>query len=200
LPLAAANEDGAHDLSADDLKWQYTVDLLEAVRLDPGAFELVSGPALSAAVAANEAFARVRRSNQALDRLLAAREDEARESFANAHALMLSRLKANQAWEHQVLTETVDDIEGKWAILMLLPNGPYESVANETAEQMAQDAGEGTLSTEQQALYEVARALADAFKGNGRGGELSWKRLAANFNQAPRGGDDKVGFDTTVRH
>ena len=68
-------------------------------------------------------------------------------------------------------------------------------VANETAEQMAQDAGEGTLSTEQQALYEVARALADAFKGNGRGGELSWKRLAANFNQAPRGGDDKLAFD-----
>jgi hypothetical protein len=200
LPLAAANEDGAHDLSADDLKWQYTVDLLEAVRLDPGAFELVSGPALSAAVAANEAFSRVRRSNQALDRLLSAREDEARESFANAHALMLSRLKASQAWEHQVLTDTVDDIEGKWAILLLLPNGPYESVANETAEQMAQDAGEGTLSTEQQALYEVARALADAFKGNGRGGELSWKRLAANFNQAPRGGDEKIGFDTTVRH
>jgi hypothetical protein len=177
------------------LKWQYIADLLEAVRLNPGAYELVSGPALGAAVAANEAFTRVRRSHQALDRLLASRDEEAHESFTNARALLLNRLAPHQTREHQILRDAIDEIDQNWPILMLLPNGPYEAVLKETVEAMEADAGDGGLSTEEAALYDIARALADAFKDNGRSGELSWRRLEASFNQAPRGGDPRVALD-----
>jgi len=191
LPLAA-NED---DIDAEELKWQYIADLLEALRLSLSSFELVSGPAIGAAIAANEAFERVRRSNQALDRILAARYEEARESFKNARALLLNRLKPRQDWEHQVLRDAVDEIEHSWGILMLLPNGPYEAVLRETIEAMEADSGSGSLSTEQQALYDIAKKLVDAFGNNGRGGELSWHRLAANFDQTPRPGDVSYAQD-----
>jgi hypothetical protein len=195
LPPVAANEDGQEAGIAHDLKWQYIADLLEAVRLNPGAYELVSGPALGAAVAANEAFTRVRRSHQALDRLLASRDEEAHESFTNARALLLNRLAPHQTREHQILRDAIDEIDQNWPILMLLPNGPYEAVLKETVEAMEADAGDGGLSTEEAALYDIARALADAFKDNGRSGELSWRRLEASFNQAPRGGDPRVALD-----
>jgi hypothetical protein len=37
--------------------------------------------------------------------------------------------------------------------------------------------------------------LVDAFKGNGRGDELSWRRLEAGFNQAPLAGEKRAAFD-----
>ncbi len=190
----AANEDGEQE-SAHELRSRYVIDLLEAMRVDPGSYELVSGPALGAAVAANEAFARVRRSHQALDRLLAGREEEAHISFANARSFLLNRLKPHQSWEQQVLMGAIDEIDQNWPIVMLLPNGPYEAVLKETVEAMEADAGAGALSTEEAALYDIARALTDAFKSNGRSGELAWRRLEASFNQAPRGSDPRVAFD-----
>jgi hypothetical protein len=192
LPLAAANED---DPDAEELKWQYIGELLEALRLSASAYELVSGPALGAAVAANEAFTRVRRSNRALDRILATREEEAYESFTNARAFLLNRVKPHQGREYQVLRQAIDDLERSWPILMLLPNGPYEAVLKETVEAMEADSGAGNLSTEDQALYDLARALVAAFRSNGRSGELSWRRLAANFDQTPHVGDARLALE-----
>jgi hypothetical protein len=199
LPPAGANEDNAQAESAHELRSRYVADLLGAMRVDAGAYELVSGPALGAAVAAKEAFTRVRRSNQALDRLLAARDEEAHESFTNARSFLLSRLKPHQSWEQQVLMGAIDEIDQNWPIVMLLPNGPYEAVLKETVEAMEADAGAGGLSTEEASLYEIARALADAFKNNGRSGELAWRRLEAAFDQAPRGGEPRIAFDDGSR-
>ncbi len=196
LPPAAANED---NLDADELRWQYIADLQEALRLNPSGYELVSGPALGAAVAANEAFARVRRSNNQLEKLLAARDQEAQESFTNAGEMLLNRLKPHQEWERQVLIDAIDELERNWAILMLLPNGPYEAEIKKTVEIMEPDSGAGSLSAEEQALYDIARELAEAFKHNGRSGELSWRRLAASFDQTPRGGGAHLALDDDDR-
>jgi len=70
---------------------------------------------------------------------------------------------------------------------MLLPSGPYESVLHDLVESLEADAGGGRLSSEQSALYEIARALADAFKASARSNETSWRRLETRFNDVPRG-------------
>jgi hypothetical protein len=57
------------------------------------------------------------------------------------------------------------------------------------------DAGNGALSTEDEALYDIARGLSSAFNSNGRGSELSWRRLEAGFDQAPRGGGTRITLD-----
>ncbi len=65
----------------------------------------------------------------------------------------------------------------------------------ETVEIMEPDAGDGRLSTEQQSLYEIARALAEAFRSNGRSSEISWRRSTANFDQTPRGSDPRLALE-----
>jgi hypothetical protein len=178
-------QDAARDGStAADLKWEYMSDMLQAIGLDPRRYELLIGPAVAAGVAANEALQRVRRSIPALEGILKDRDEEARESFSNAQSLMLSRLKPDQTWELQVLRDAIDEVERNWPVLMLLPNGPYEQELKDTVRGMEADAGAGGLSSEEEALYRLARALTDAFAGNGRSGELSWRRLASSFEQA----------------
>ncbi len=66
----------------------------------------------------------------------------------------------------QLLDDAYQELDQHWPVLMLLPNGPYESVVHELVERLEPDAGAGRLSNEQQALYDIARALADAFTGN----------------------------------
>ena len=60
---------------------------------------------------------------------------------------------------------------------MLLPNGPYESVLRDLVESLEADAGAGRLSNEQTALYDIARALADAFQGKRAQQRNLWRRL-----------------------
>jgi hypothetical protein len=194
LPLAAANEDG-DDEGAHELRVQFVSDLLEALRLDPATYELVTGPEFAAAVAANEAFTRARQSNQALDERLTERDEQAHMSLDHAYSLLKSKLKPREIVERQALRAAYEEIEEAWSVLMLLPNGPYETVLKEIIEVLEPDAGDDRLSTEHASLYEIARALADAFKSNTRSNESAWRRLEASFNQAPRSGDQRIAFD-----
>jgi hypothetical protein len=68
-------------------------------------------------------------------------------------------------------------------------------VLKSMVEVLEADAGAGGLSTEQTELYDIARALVEAFRGNARGNEVSWRRLEASFNQAPLAGEKRVAFD-----
>ncbi len=103
--------------------------------------------------------------------------------------------KLRDGRELDLLGDAYHEIDQCWSVLMLLPNGPYETVLKEIVEALEPDAGAGVLSTEENALYEIARALAKAFRANARTNELSWRRLEAGFNQAPRGGDPRIAMD-----
>ncbi len=195
LPPAAANEDDEEPESALDVRSRFVAQLLAALRLDPAIYERIEGAAFVAAVAANEAFVRARQSNKALDDHLTERDEQARISLDHAYTLLKGKLRAGESRELQLLGDAYHEIDQCWSVLMLLPNGPYETVLKEIVEALEADAGSGVLSTEESALYDIARALADAFKANVRTNELSWRRLEANFNQAPRSSDPRVAFD-----
>jgi hypothetical protein len=195
LPFSAANEDDARADGMDALKAEFMADLLVAIGLDPARYEKITGPAFAAAVAANEAFTRARHSNQQLDEYLTERDEQARMSLDQAFSLLMDRLSSNRDIERQVLAESFDEIDQHWSVLMLLPNGPFENVMREIVDMLEADAGNGVLSTEDEALYEIARKLADAFKSNARGNELSWRRLEAGFRQVPRSTDPRISLD-----
>ena len=180
---------------ASALRARYIARLLEAMNLDPTFFEDLHGAAFGAAIAANEAFTRARHSNQMLDQQLTVRDEEAQISLDQAYTHLKGKLRPGADWERQLLRDAYQEIEQSWPVIMLLPNGPYETVLKSMVEALEADAGAGGLSTEQTELYDIARALVDAFRGNARGNEVSWRRLEAGFNQAPLAGEKRVAFD-----
>ncbi|MCK9912219.1 hypothetical protein MXD81_23900, partial [Microbacteriaceae bacterium K1510] len=85
---------------------------------------------------------------------LRTRDDEARLSFDEAYSLIKNTLAPHASWDRQMLDDSYQELDQHWAVLMLLPNGPYESVLREVVENLEADAGAGRLSNEQQALYD----------------------------------------------
>ena len=110
----------------------------------------MSGNAHVAAIAANEAFNRARRSNASLDVLLRKREDEARLSLDEAYTALKSKLRPQASWDLQMLDDAYQELDQHWAVLMLLPHGPYELVLRDLIDSLEADAGAGRLSNEQQ--------------------------------------------------
>ncbi len=96
-----------------------------------------------------------------------------------------------------MLADAYQDLDQSWPVLMLMPNGPYESLLRDIVEALEADAGAGRLSGEDNDLYESARSLAEAFKANGRNSDTSWGRLEAGFNSAQR--QTRVVFDDDGR-
>ncbi len=164
----------------------FVAQLLAALNLRTESWERISGNAHMAAIAANEAFNRARRSNAALDAILRKRDDEARLSFDEAYMLIKNTLPAHASWDRQMLDDSYQELDQHWAVLMLLPNGPYESLLREVVENLEADAGGGRLVSDQQALYDIARELVDAFKANARADEASWRKLGTTFAQVQR--------------
>lgn len=167
-----------------EIRAGFVTQLLSALNIDPQSWERVSGGAHSAAIAANEAFARTRRLNAQLDGFLRKHEDDARLAFDEMYTLLKNRLKPQAIWDRQLLDEAYLELDQHWHVLMLLPNGPFESVVHDVVERLEPDAGDGRLSNDQQALYSLARKLLDAFKANARSNETAWRRLEASFDQA----------------
>jgi hypothetical protein len=178
-----------------DLKSEFLSDLLDSVSLDLETYEKVSGQALAAAEAANAALSRARHANQQLDELLTERDEQSRISMETTYDRLMKRLGEGRDAARQLLAETFDELDQHWSLLMLLPGGPYETVVKEIVDMLETDAGNGALSTEDGALYDIARGLAGAFSSNGRGSELSWRRLEVGFEQAPRSGATRITLD-----
>jgi hypothetical protein len=172
--------------TSTEIRGGFVTQLLAALNIKPDAWERVSGNSHVAAIAANEAFGRARRVNQALDTLLRKREDDARLSFDEAYMLLKGKLKPQASWDLQMLDDAYQELDQHWPVLMLLPNGPYESVLRDLVEGLEADAGAGRLTAEQTSLYDIARSLAVAFQANLRNNEVSWRQLQASFNAAQR--------------
>jgi len=177
-----------HRPVADDptteIREGYIAQLLAALNVKPEAWQRVAGNAHMAAIAANEAFNRARRSHAALDDVLRTRDDDARLSFDEAYSLIKSRLAPHASWERQMLDDAYQELDQHWAVLMLLPNGPYELVLRDLVEKLEADAGAGGLTSDQQSLFDLARGLAEAFQANSRSDEAAWRRLGTSITAA----------------
>ena len=92
-------------------------------------WERVSGGAQSAAIAANEAFARAAAAQRALDGSCASARTMRASPSTRRTRLLKSKLKPQASWDRQLLDEAYQELDQHWPVLMLLPNGPYEFVA-----------------------------------------------------------------------
>ena len=184
----------ADEATTTEIRGGFITQLLAALNIKSEAWERVSGNAHVAAIAANEAFNRARRSNASLDALLRKREDEARLSLDEAYTALKSKLRPQASWDLQMLDDAYQELDQHWAVLMLLPHGPYEAVLRDLTDSLEADAGAGRLSNEQQSLYDIARGLAEAFHGNARADEASWRRLSAGFTAAQHA-EPRIAFD-----
>ena len=184
----------ADEATTTEIRGGFITQLLAALNIKSEAWERVSGNAHVAAIAANEAFNRARRTNASLDALLRKREDEARLSLDEAYTALKGKLRPQASWDLQMLDDAYQELDQHWAVLMLLPHGPYESVLRDLTDSLEADAGAGRLSNEQQSLYDIARRLAEAFHGNARADEAAWRRLSAGFTAAQHA-EPRIAFD-----
>ncbi len=182
--LAIGHTSPVDEETTTQIRNSFIAQMLAALNLKTEAWERVSGNVHMAAIAAHDAFSRARRSNLALDALLRKRDDEARLSFDEAYSLIKNTLPPHASWDRQMLDDSYQELDQHWSVLMLLPNGPYELVLREVVESLEADAGAGRLSAEQQSLFEISRALVDAFQSNSRADEAAWRRLGNSIAAA----------------
>ena len=97
-----------------------------------------------------------------------------------------SSLAPNDDWKRQQLVAAYQEIDHNWPVLMLMPNGPYETVLRGVVEQLEPDNGAGSLSAEDTALYNVAKRLVAALSEGDRNSDRTWIRLEAVFLQLAR--------------
>ena len=109
---AIADQTGAKRQAKSDenSRTQFMATLIEALSIDAQSyFEITTGPAFAAAVAASEAFARARQSNQLLDQELTERDEQARVSFEKAYAQLELSVKGDD-WKRQMLRDAYQEV------------------------------------------------------------------------------------------
>jgi hypothetical protein len=175
---AAANGEG--------VRTDYVAALVEALGMSPEPFIEIPDAAFTAASAASEAFAHARQSNRLLDEELTERDEQARVALDRAFARLEASFAPGDDWKRQQLVSAYQDLDQNWSVLMLMPNGPYETVLKSLVEQLEADNGAGALSAEDAALYSVAKRVVDALGQSNRNTDTAWIKLEAFFLQLSR--------------
>lgn len=169
-----------------DSKSYFLTTLVTALGLSPDVFQDITGPTFSAAIQAGEAFNHARRANRVLDDELNEREEQAHNALELAYDRLKSEIAANDTWHLQQLDDAWAEVEQSWPVLMLLPNGPYETVLRSVVDQLEPDSGAGALPAEDAALLAAAKRLSEALGTNARGTDKDWMQLEHMFHQAIR--------------
>jgi hypothetical protein len=172
--------------SGEVARTDYVSTLVEALGMPPEAFLEIPGLAFTAASAASEAFAHARQSNRLLDEELTERDEQARVAVERAFARLEASLAPTDDWKRQQLVAAYQEVDHNWPVLMLMPNGPYETVLRGVVEQLEPDNATGSLGAEESALYSVAKRLVAALSEGDRNSDRTWIRLEAVFLQLAR--------------
>jgi hypothetical protein len=160
--------------------------LITPLGVDAESYFALDGPAFSAAAAASEAFAALRGSHRGLEQQLAGRDEKARGVIDHAFAYEGHALSPNDGWKRQLLDGAYEEIEQNWAVVMLLPNGPYERTFRGIVEILEPDNGAGLLNRDEQALLATAQRLVQELTANERRTDKDWMRLEMVFHQLAR--------------
>jgi hypothetical protein len=183
---AFPSEPQSDDLLNGDQKRlrEFVASLVSSLGIKPAQFFAMSGSAFGAAAAAGEAFARARRANILLDNELTQRDEEARVTMDNAFYGLESGLEVGDGLARQLLKDAFQDVDHNWAVLMLLPGGPYERVLLELVQTLEPEAADGTLSQKELVLFVAAKELRGALQANQRQSESDWHRVDQALQQA----------------
>jgi hypothetical protein len=172
--------------NGDVARTDLVASLVEALGMPPEPYLEIPGPAFTAAAAASEAFAHARQSNRLLDEELTERDEQARVALERAFARLEASFAPADDWKRQQLVTAYQEVDQNWSVLMLMPNGPYETVLKGIVEQLEADNGAGSLPAEEAALYSVAKRVVDALGQSNRNTDTAWIKLEAFFLQLSR--------------
>ncbi|MEQ1611595.1 MAG: hypothetical protein ABL904_02500, partial [Hyphomicrobiaceae bacterium] len=174
----------------DELRQFYVDNLLEAIGLKPEIYAVVAGPAVGAAVGATNAFAQVRARNSTLDHYLTARDQAARKAFFEAYSLMQGRIADHDERRIEILNDAHDELDSKWSALMLMPQGPFQSLIEDLLAGLETQAGAGKLSVHETELHRLLKNL-KAQLSSARTTAEDWHHLERAF-QIDAGESDKL--------
>lgn len=196
-PASDRGDGRADDEGADERHQEFLSGLVAALGLDSRLFQAASGPIFGAAVAASDEFARARRQNRNLDNALIECDEEARIRIERTYDLIERRLATTDERSRQTLKNAYQDIEQNWAILMLLPGGPYERMLTRVVEALEPEAAAGNLSDAHLGLLASARQLRVALQSSPRDSESAWVQLGRQLAM-PAGARGKNGGTSMV--
>jgi hypothetical protein len=176
------------DVAESHERRKYLDPLIQALSMDPDAYFQLYGPAVGPALATSEAFKEQRSNNKLLEQNLKQRDRQAEQRVRAAYNALASKLTGDDAgWQRQLLDDAHNEIEQNWAILMMLPNGPYEILFGQMIEDYEQDAADGLLTPENEKLLKNARAIRVAILSNPRNTPSSWLQLEHDLNRVSKG-------------
>ena len=163
--------------SHEDIRRMYLDKLISALGIEPEHYLRISGPAFGPAMAASEAFRQHQEANPPLRGEIRVRDEQARETLHTAYDRLRRQLLPNDTWNRQMLDDAWEEMDQNWAILMLLPNGPYELLFDQMVETYEPQNADGTLKANEAALLRSATALRKALQVNPRDTETAWLTL-----------------------
>ncbi len=174
----------------EEIRQDFVDQLVQAVGVRPEVYAQATGPAIGAAVSAGEAFSHVRDRNVALQSHLHARDERADKALFDAYSTIQSRIADNDERRIELLNEVHDEIRNNWPVLMLMPEGPYESLFEDLIAKLEPAAGAGRLTAEDRNLLLQLKALKTQLSASDRSTAEDWHRLESAFQ--PNATDPQV--------
>jgi hypothetical protein len=151
---------------------------MHAINANPASWNNLPGEALGQAAAASDVFGQLRATNIMLDRNVRQRDKRISDSLERAQAALLPQQTGEKArWYRQLLANARQDIEQNWQVIMMLPQGPYESLLDQMIEAYERDDAEGKLDLEKQHLLRNVKSVRAALRTNPRNDAAAWLKL-----------------------
>ena len=167
-----------------EMRRQLIERLIQALGIDPEAYFDLSGPAFGPALATSEAFKEQRQLNDLLERNLKQRDHQAGQRVEAAYEAIASKIVGqDSAFQHQMLDDARNEVEQNWAILMMLPKGPYEILFEQMIANYELDAADGLLAPDKEHLLNNARAIRAAINTNPRNSPADWEQLEQDLDR-----------------
>ena len=160
-----------------EIRGGFVTQLLAALNIDPKAWERVSASPTHRRHRGQRGV-RPRAPRQHAARCAARQARRTRRAVPSTRRTrrLKGKLKPQASWELQMLSDAYQELDQHWAVLMLLPNGPYELVLRDLVERPRGRRGcRPPVERAAGALRHLARSLADTFQGNARTNEASWR-------------------------
>ena len=168
--------------SDDEVRQQYIDNLLLAIGVRPETYAIIAGPAVGAALAAVSAFAHVRSRNRMLAEHIESAEADARDAFQEAYNELYVGIRDEDEFRRSLLNEVRSELEHRWSVLMLMPEGKYESVIDDLLSRIEPPAGKGQLRPTEQELYRLIKTLKSQLANSPRNSAEDWHRLERIFH------------------
>jgi hypothetical protein len=188
-------------LTDEQIRQRYLDSLLQVFGLAPEMYSYAVGPTVGSALAAGNAFERVRETNKLLAQKLAERDEQVRRDFddvykAQSVAALSMRESGHAERCSELLNESHEELQRRWP--MLMPEGPYEVLIAHLFEQLEKPAGNGNLYAQEGELLRLLRNLKAQLAASPRRNSDDWHRLEKSFQVDAMGDQTVVAFGQTV--